>query len=203
MSEQTESTSAVIQNSDLLASAVQAERQEQEARRPRIGRPPGAKTKNPVFVENMRKLNAAGKRGIGGRRPTHGRHALAELLKRGLENEHGGDPLAQLHKEMVQEYVGDLGGPDNVSAMDLGIVKRLVACDLDMGLLLAMRDAAKKISRLKMFALSAAVNKNAATYCQLVKTLGGPGRRAADTPGEIIVRRFAEHRQEPEREAAQ
>src|ERR1700674_316897 len=94
----------------------------------------------------------------GGRGPKHGRTALAELIKRGLEA--GGDALSGLHGELVAGYLADLGGAENVSAMDRGLVKRLVAADLDLALLLAMRDGAAKLSRDKLLALSGAIGRN-------------------------------------------
>ena len=175
--------SADGQNGEVVAIPVRPRRQ---------GGPFGPKPKDPKRVEAMRKLNREGRAGPGGRRPVHGRHALAELVRRGLED--GPDALSVLHREMVNDYLADLGGPEKVSAMDLGLVKRLVAADLDMALLLAMRDGVKKMSREKLLTLSVAINKNSMTYSQLVKTLGGPHRRPSETKGEIVVRRFSEEK---------
>ena len=86
--------------------------------------------KSPGRVEAMRRVNERGLGGMGGRRPKHGRTALAELIKRGLEA--GGDALSSLHGDLVAGYLTDLGGAENVSAMDRGLVKRLVAVDLDL-----------------------------------------------------------------------
>ena len=135
--------------------------------------------------KRLHELNLAG---LGGHRPKHGRRALAELLKRGLEE---GTPIHAIERELSGQYLADLGGEANISAMDRGLVKRLVASDLDLALLAAHRDRAAKFTREQTIHLSSAMARNSAAYAQLVKTLGGPARRAAERDGEILVRRYA------------
>ncbi len=59
-----------------------------------------------------KRLHERGIAGMGGRRPTHGRRALVELLKRGLEE---GTPIAAFQRELTDCYISDLGGEANVS----------------------------------------------------------------------------------------
>lgn len=132
-------------------------------------------------------LHARGLAGMGGRRPKHGRRALVELLRRGMEE---GTEIATLQRELTDAYLADLGGEQNVSNMDKGLVKRMVVADLDLALLLAQRDGATKLSREQLIGLSQALSRNTANYTQLVKTLGGPGRRQVETDREVIVRRY-------------
>lgn len=149
----------------------------------------GRKGKSPGRVAAMERINASGLRGPGGRRPIHGRHALLELLRRGIGTDDG---LGQMYRDFEGGYTADLGGPDNLSGMDRGLVKRMAGLDMDWLLLQAMRDTVAKRSLEKRLALTQAMNRNAQTYSALVKAVGGPGRRAAEVAGTITVRRFAE-----------
>ncbi|MCI0426922.1 MAG: hypothetical protein L0Z46_02755 [Nitrospiraceae bacterium] len=147
------------------------------------------KAKSPGRVAAMIKLNQAGLGGMGGRRPTHGRNALAELLKRGMDPD---SEIAVVERDLTGAYLSDLGGEATASAMDKGLVKRLVALDLDFYLLKTMRERGAKFSRVQLFALLQAQSRNAVCYGQTVKALGGPGRRPAQINGEIIIKRYAD-----------
>jgi hypothetical protein len=147
------------------------------------------KAKSPGRIAAMTKLNQAGLGGMGGRRPTHGRKALEELLRKGAEE---GSPIAVMEREIMAGYMADLGGEAQASAMDTGLVKRLVGLDLDWMLLRSWCDGAVKLSRQKLLQLSQARARNSLTFAQLVKALGGPGRRPAQLNGDIVIRRFAE-----------
>ena len=153
--------------------------------------PEVVRRKSPGRVAACKRLHTLGLASMGGRRPTTGRKALAELVKRG-EQVGFDDAIAQMHREHTEAYIADCGGPGNVSNMDLGLIRRQVVLDIDLSLLLSMRDKAGTMSREKLLALSNALKGNMAAYAQLVKTLGGPGRRPVQTSGEIVVRRFQE-----------
>ncbi len=150
--------------------------------------------KSPGRVAFMQRLNQEGRGGIGGRRPTHGRRALAELLRRGLEE---GSPIAILQREAEDAYLSDLGGAGQASAMDRGLVRRLAVLDLDLALLLAQRDGALRLTREQSSRLSQDLSRNSAAYTALVKTLGGPGRRTKPTDGKIYVRSSTESEPKP------
>ncbi len=144
---------------------------------------------SPGRVAAGKRLHELGLAGIGGRRPTHGRRALVELLKRGLEE---GSPIAVLQREAEDAYLSDLGGLEQASAMDRGLVRRLAVLDLDLALLLAQRDGAARLTREQSSRLSQDLSRNSAAYTALVKTLGGPGRRQKPADREIVIKRFAD-----------
>src|SRR5262245_49227006 len=60
--------------------------------------PQVVRQKSPGRVRAGKLLHERGLASMGGRRPTHGRAALVELLKRGLEG--GGDEIAALHRSL-------------------------------------------------------------------------------------------------------
>jgi hypothetical protein len=135
--------------------------------------------------EHMRWVNETRQAGRGGRPQKTGEFALSERLKRGLNP---ATPLAVLHAEIRGRYVGDLGGEDNCSAMELGVCDRLADLDLIRGLLNCQRDGMKRLSLTQLEAFAGTVSKNCAAYLQGVKTIG-PGRRQKDADRQIIVRR--------------
>ncbi len=155
---------------------------------------------SPGRVAAGKRLHELGLAGIGGRRPTHGRRALVELLKRGLEE---GSPVATLQREAEDAYLSDLGGPEQASNMDKGLVRRLAVLDLDLALLLAQRDGAARLTREQSSRLSQDLSRNSAAYTALVKTLGGPGRRAKPADTQIVIRRYAEPEPQKPQEAGQ
>ncbi len=142
--------------------------------------------KSPGRVEFMRRLNAEGRGGVGGRRPTHGRRALVELLKRGLDD---GSPVVAMQREAEAAYLQDLGGRENATSMDQGLVRRMAILDLDLALLLAQRDGSARLSRNDASQLRQDIARNTAAYSACVKTLGGPGRRTKPADREVIIRR--------------
>ena len=144
--------------------------------------------KSPGRVAAGKRVQALGL-AMGGRRPTHGRRALAELLKRGLEE---GSPIAALQREAEDAYLVDLGGAEQASSMDKGLVRRLAILDLDLALLLAQRDGAARLSKEQASRLSQDLARNSSAYTALVKTLGGPGRRARDMDKTVVVRRWTD-----------
>jgi hypothetical protein len=135
----------------------------------------------------MRWVNETRQAGRGGRPLKSGEFALAERLSRGLD---AAGPLAILHAERRTRYVGDLGGEENCSAMELRVCDRLADLDLLRGLLNVQRDASKRMSLTKLEAFAAAVSRNAVAYLQAVKTIG-PGRRAKDADRTVVVRRWS------------
>ncbi len=139
-------------------------------------------------AEFMRRLNAEGRGGIGGRRPTHGQRALAELFRRGMDE---GSPTAQLRREATDAYITDEGGADNVGAKKKNIIRRMVRLDLNLALLDAQLDKATSLPWKKQLELYAAIDRNAATYKACVKTLGGPEKRQKDTDRTVIIRRWS------------
>lgn len=149
---------------------------------------------SPGRVAAGKRLHELGLAGLGGRRPTHGRRALAELLKRGLEE---GSPIAALQREAEGAYLGDLGGAEQASSMDKGLVRRLAVLDLDLALLLAQRDGAARLSKEQASRLSQDLARNSSSYAGLVKVLGGPSRRPRPTDGQIVVRRWSEPTEAP------
>jgi len=77
------------------------------------------KRKSPGRVAWMKRLHAEGRAFTsGGPRPKHGVRALEDRIRRGLDP---GSPLASLHAERRAAYIQDLGGEDNISAMEAGI----------------------------------------------------------------------------------
>ncbi len=136
----------------------------------------------------MKRLQEEGKAGMGGRRPTHGIKALAERLKRGLDPD---TPLAVLHNEIKGAYVADLGGDENISAMEAGICDRLADLDLMRGLLNAQRETTRRMTAKKLLDHIQAVTRNALGYVQLAKAVG-PGRREKPTDNTVLVKRYAD-----------
>ncbi len=117
-----------------------------------------------------------------------------ELLRRGLEE---GSPIATLQREAEDGYLSDLGGAERASAMDKGLVRRLAVLDLDLALLLAQRDGAVRLTREQASRLSQDLSRNSAAYTTLVKTLGGPARRAKPADQTIFVKKFADAPPQP------
>jgi hypothetical protein len=136
-----------------------------------------------------RRLQEQGLAGIGGRRPTHGQRALAELFRRGLDE---GSPIAQLRREATDAYVTDEGGEESVATKKKNIIRRMVRLDLNLALLDAQLDKASSLPWKKQLELFAAIDRNAATYNACVKTLGGPEKRQKDVDNQIVVRRWAD-----------
>jgi hypothetical protein len=130
----------------------------------------------------MRRLNAEGRGGIGGRRPTHGRRALAELVRRGEELD---GPIGELTRNLEAAYAADYGG--DLSTAEKAIVKRLVVLDVDLALSIAERDKAARFTKKDAIEHTQAVGRNCAAYAALIKVLGGPGRRAKDAGPERII----------------
>jgi hypothetical protein len=109
-----------------------------------------------------------------------------ELLKRGLDD---GSPVVALQREVETGYLQDLGGRENTSSMEQGLVRRMAILDLDLALLLAQRDGAARLSRNEASQLRQDITRNTAAYSACVKTVGGPGKRAKDASGPLVVLR--------------
>ncbi len=150
--------------------------------------------KSPGRVAAGKRLHELGIAGMGGRRPTHGRRALVELLKRGLEE---GSPIAMLRREQTDAYVADEGGPENVSTKHKGIIRRMVGLDLEYALLDAQLDKADTLSRKVLLELFAARDRNTAAYNGCVKTIGGPDRRQKDAAEPLVIKRYMEVEGQP------
>ena len=144
--------------------------------------------KSPGRVAAGKRLHELNLAGIGGRRPTHGRRMLVELLKRGLDE---GSPVAALRREATDAYIADEGGPENVSTKAKGVIRRMVGLDLDLALLDAQLDKAGTLPRKTLLELFAAKDRNTAAYNGCVKAMGGIGRGAKDADKQIIVRRWS------------
>jgi hypothetical protein len=134
----------------------------------------------------MRRLNAEGRGGIGGRRPTHGRRALAELVRRGEDLD---GPIGELTRNLEAAYAVDYGG--DLSTAEKALVKRLTVLDVDLALSIAERDKAARFTKKDAIEHTQAVSRNCAAYAALVKVLGGPGRRAKPADREIVIKRWS------------
>lgn len=143
--------------------------------------------KSPGRVAFMKRLNEEGLGGMGGRRPTHGRRALAELIRRGEQLD---GPIGELTRQLETAYAVDYGG--DLSTAEKALVKRLVVLDVDLALSIAERDKAKRFTKQDAIAHTQAVSRNCAAYAALVKVLGGPGRREKPTGNTLVVRRYAD-----------
>jgi hypothetical protein len=143
--------------------------------------------KSPGRVAAGKRLHELGVAGMGGRRPTHGRRMLAELVKRGEELD---GPIGELTRTLETAYATDYGG--DLSTAERALVKRLVMLDVDLALLIAERDKAVRFTKADALNHAQAVSRNCTAFSQLVKVLGGPARRAREADREIIVRRYQE-----------
>jgi|OpeIllAssembly_1097287.scaffolds.fasta_scaffold1420275_1 hypothetical protein len=132
-----------------------------------------------------KRLHELGLAGMGGRRPTHGRRMLAELVKRGEELD---GPIGDLTRNLEAAYSVDYGG--DLSTAEKALVKRLTVLDVDLALLIAERDKAARFTRADAVNHAQAVSRNCAAFSQLVKVMGGPGRRPREADKQIIVRRW-------------
>ena len=94
----------------------------------------GRKPKSPGRVAAARRLNEMGLRGPGGRMPVHGIRALESMLSRG-QNPEG--RIGQLLAEFEQGFLADLGGPEDASAKEVGLCRRLAELELLIGLVKA------------------------------------------------------------------
>jgi hypothetical protein len=135
----------------------------------------------------MKRLNEEGRGGTGGRRPTHGRRALAELVRRGEELD---GPIGELTRDLETAYAADYGG--DLSTAEKGLVRRLVMLDVDLALLIAERDKAARFSKADAMNHAAAVSRNCAAFSGLLKVMGGPGRRQREADRAIVIRRAYE-----------
>ncbi len=142
--------------------------------------------KSPGRVASGKRLHELNQAGMGGRKPTHGRRMLAELVKRGEELD---GPIGELTRRLEAAYSVDYGG--DLSTAEAALVKRLVVLDVDLALLIAERDKAVRFTKAQAMNHAQAVSRNCAAFSQLVKVLGGPGRRTKEAEREIIVRRYA------------
>jgi hypothetical protein len=143
--------------------------------------------KSPGRVAAGKRLHEAGLAGMGGRKPTHGRRALAELVRRGVELD---GPIGELTRHLEEAHTADYGG--DLATAEKGIVKRLTVLDVDLALLIAERDKALRFTRADAVNHSQAVSRNCAAYTALVKAMGGPGRRQKDAgPAQVILKDFS------------
>jgi hypothetical protein len=140
--------------------------------------------KSPGRVAAGKRLHAEGLAGMGGRKPTHGRRMLAELVKRGEQLD---GPIGDLTRSLEAAHTADYGG--DLATAEKGIVKRLTVLDVDLALLIAERDKALRFTRADAVNHSQAVSRNCAAYTALVKAMGGPGRRAKDANEPLTIRR--------------
>jgi hypothetical protein len=143
----------------------------------------------------MKRLNQEGRAGMGGRKPTHGRRALAELVRRGEELD---GPIGELTRQLEAPYSVDYGG--DLSTAEKALVRRLVMLDVDLALLIAERDKAARFTRADAVNHAQAVSRNCAAFSALVKVMGGPGRRAREADRQFIVRRYQESAPAPSNE---
>ncbi len=134
-----------------------------------------------------KRLHELGLAGMGGRKPTHGRRALAELVRRG-ETLDG--PIGELTQSLEAAYSADYGG--DLTTAEKALVKRLVVLDVDLALLIAERDKAARFTKADAVNHAQAVSRNCAAFSALVKVMGGPGRRAREADKQIIVRRWTQ-----------
>lgn len=141
--------------------------------------------KSPGRVAAGKRLHETGLAGMGGRKPTHGRRMLAELVRRGEELD---GPIGELTRNLEAAYTVDYGG--DLSTAEAALVKRLVVLDVDLALLIAERDKAARFTKADAMNHAQAVTRNCGAFSQLVKVLGGPGRRAKEVDRQIIVRRY-------------
>ncbi len=141
--------------------------------------------KSPGRVAAGKRLHDLGLAGLGGRKPTHGRRALAELVRRGEELD---GPIGDLTRTLESAYATDYGG--DLSTAEKALVKRLVVLDVDLALLIAERDKAARFTKADAMNHAQAVSRNCAAFSALVKVMGGPGRRQKAADREIIVRRW-------------
>jgi hypothetical protein len=141
--------------------------------------------KSPWRVAAGRRLHAEGLAGMGGRKPTHGRRALAELVRRGEELD---GPIGELTRTLEAAYTVDYGG--DLSTAEKALVKRLVMLDVDLALLIAERDKAARFTRADAVNHAQAVTRNCSAFSALVKVMGGPGRRAKETDREFVIKRW-------------
>ena len=75
-----------------------------------------------------------GLRGPGGRMPVHGIRALEAMLARGEEPP---GKIGQLLANLEGEFLADLGGPEDASAKEMGLCRRLAELELLIGLVKA------------------------------------------------------------------
>jgi len=143
--------------------------------------------KSPGRVAAGKRLHELGIAGMGGRKPTHGRRALAELVRRG-ESLDG--PIGELSRSLEGAYAVDYGG--DLSTAEKAIVKRLVVLDVDLALSIAERDKARRFTRQDAIAHTQAISRNCAAFAALVKVIGGPGRRQKSTDKTVVVRRYVD-----------
>ena len=94
----------------------------------------GRKPKSPGRVAAARRLNELGLRGPGGRMPVHGIRALEAMLSRGQAPE---GKIGTLLADFEQGFLADLGGPDEASAKETGLCRRLAELELLIGLVKA------------------------------------------------------------------
>ncbi len=142
-------------------------------------------TVGPGRVAAGKRLHELGLAGMGGRKPTHGRRALAELVRRGEQLD---GPIGELTRELETAYSVDYGGREDLSTAEKALIKRLVVLDVDLYLAIAERDRAVRFSKAQAIAHAQAISRNCAAFSQLVKVLGGPGRRQKPADRTIILR---------------
>ena len=155
---------------------------------------------HPNRVAGMRKVNELlhqrreqGGVWPGGHPPTHGQRMLEGLLKRG-----DGLPgtLGQLLAEKEAGYLADLGGLENVSNMEAGLVRRLAEGDLFLALvraqMIAPNGEPKRLPWVRLRDVATLHARLADSYKGLALALGLRRRELDATPREIVVTRYAE-----------
>lgn len=161
-----------------------------------------------------RGVEAKVKRTWGGRRPgagppgngnalSHGARSLERLLKEGLEPTH---PIGVLLHQRRECYVADLGGVENLSAMELGIVERMTKLDLfeallDARLIDGKTGRTRRLSWARVHSLGLLRARLGDSYARMA-TLMGLRRREKPTE-DIVEAARALARQQQERWAAE
>jgi hypothetical protein len=130
---------------------------------------------------------------------THGARALERLLREGLAHDH---PIGVLLHQRRTAYVGDLGGEDALSEMEMGLVERLAKLDLFEALLDArLIDPAtgrtRRLSWQRLHSLGLLRVRLGDSYARMA---GALGLRRREKPTEDIIEAARALAREQERE---
>lgn len=151
----------------------------------------------------MRRLNAEGKAGRGGRRPSHGAGALMNLVKRGLDPAH---PVSSLILTKRDEYITARGGHDAVSPGERDVLQHGAVLALLAGLYLDRfiggNGAPRRMGAGKMRDLLLAYARVVETHARLLALVGlkRMGKQIPDLALEL--KRLADARREAEAKQA-
>jgi hypothetical protein len=135
----------------------------------------------------MRELNASGRRGPGVRPVDKGDYALLVRYKAGISPE---SPLYSILNKYRDDFLSDLGGEPNTSAMEKETCEHMSFLKILHSLQVAQLSQAKRMSRRELSNLAQSASRTAATFGQLAKALGFQ-RRQVPSDNTIVVKRYA------------